>query len=287
MNKFSVKYKNNVLAVDFQGVKKGWEQWMLWSSDRHHDNIQCRQDLELKHLKQARDRDALIFDNGDLFCAMQGKYDPSSNMDALLPEDKREDYLDAIVEHAVDFYKPYASNFVLIGQGNHERNIEKRHGTKLTSRLVEGLNKHNGRGVFTGNYGGYVRLQFTIHGTNMTSRNIKYYHGKHASNAPVTRGVIDTARLAVYLPDADFVFTGHSHDTWYVPIRRERVSQKGVIYFDYCHFLRTTTDKDEYGLGEKGFAVEQGRPPKPLGAAWLRFYYEDNTVRCDPMLAVL
>ena len=286
MNKFSVKYKNNVLAVDFKGIKKGWEQWMLWSSDRHHDNIQCRRDLELKHLKQAQEREAMIFDNGDLFCAMQGKYDPRSNMDALRPEDKREDYLDAIVEHAVDFYKPYAPNFILVGEGNHERNIEKRHGVNLIKRLVEGLNK-NGGNVFQGNYGGYVRLQFTIHGTNMTSRNIKYYHGKHASNAPVTRGVIDTARLAVYLPDADFVFTGHSHDTWYVPIRRERVSQAGVIYFDYVHFLRTTTYKDEYQLGEKGFAVEQGRPPKPLGASWLRFYYEDNTIKCDPMLAVL
>ena len=286
MNKYNIAYKNNVLAIDFPNVKKGWEQWMLWSSDRHHDNIQCRHDLELKHLKQAKERDALIFDNGDLFCAMQGKYDPRSNMDALRPEDKREDYLDAIVEHAVDFYKPYSSNFVLIGQGNHERSIEKRHATNLTRRLVEGLNKRDGN-VFMGNYGGYVRLQFTIHGTNMTSRNIKYYHGKNASNAPVTRGVIDTARLSVYLPDADFVFTAHSHDTWYVPIRRERVSQKGVIYFDYVHFLRTTTYKDEYGLGEKGFSVETGKPPKPLGAAWLRFYYEDNTVKCDPMLAVL
>ena len=286
MNKYNVAYKNNVLAIDFPDVKKGWEQWMLWSSDRHHDNVLCRHDLELKHLRQAQERDALIFDNGDLFCAMQGKYDPRSNMDALRPEDKREDYLDAIVEHATDFYKPYAANFVLIGQGNHERNIEKRLGTNLTKRLVEGLSKNNGN-VFMGNYGGWVRLQFTIHGTNMTSRNIKYYHGKHASNAPVTRGVIDTNRLSVYLPDADFVFTGHSHDTWYVPIRRERVSQKGVIYFDYVHFLRTTTYKDEYQLGEKGFAVEQGKPPKPLGAAWLRFYYEDDTIKCDPMLAVL
>ena len=286
MNEFSVKYQNNVLAIDFPNVKKGWEQWMLWSSDRHHDNILCRQDLELKHLKQAQERDALIFDNGDLFCAMQGKYDPRSNMDALRPEDKREDYLDAISEHAIDFYKPFAANFALIGEGNHERSIEKRHGVNLIKRLVDGLNK-NGGNVFQGNYGGWVRLQFTIHGTNMTSRNIKYYHGKHASNAPVTRGVIDTARLAVYLPDADFVFTGHSHDTWYVPIRRERVSQAGVIHFDYVHFLRTTTYKDEYQLGEKGFAVEQGKPPKPLGAAWLRFYYEDNTIRCDPMLAVL
>ena len=286
MNEYNVAYKNNVLAIDFPNVRKGWEQWMLWSSDRHHDNVQCRRDLELKHLKQARERDALIFDNGDLFCAMQGKYDPRSNLDALRPEDKRIDYLDAIIEHAVDFYKPFAANFALIGQGNHEKGILKRLGTNLSKRLVKGLNEEGGN-VFLGNYGGYVRLQFTIYETQQTSRNIKYYHGKHASNAPVTRGVIDTARLAVYMPDADYVFTGHSHDAWHVPIRRERVSQKGVIHFDYIHFLRTTTYKDEYGLGAEGFHVETGKPPKPLGAAWLRFYYEDNTIKCDPMLSVL
>lgn len=286
MNKHSIEFNRNVLTVRFEGISSGWEQWMLWSSDRHHDNVLGRHDLELKHLKKAKERDALIFDNGDLFCAMQGKYDKRSNLDVLRPEDKKGDYLDSIVDHAIDFYKPYAKFFALIGQGNHERSIETHHGTNLTKRLVKGLNRSNGN-VFMGNYGGWVRLQFTIHKTNMTSRNIKYYHGKHASNAPVTRGVIDTARLAVYLPDAHYVFTGHSHDTWHVPIRRERLSQQNVIYFDYVHFLRTTTYKDEYGLGEKGFAVEQGKPPKPLGAAWLRFFYEDNTIQCDPMLSVL
>ena len=61
-----------------------------------------------------------------------------------------------------------------------------------------------------------------------------------------------------------------------------------ILHFDYCHFLRTTTYKDSYQLGEKGFEVEQGKPPKPLGAVWLRFFYDTGgEIGCDPMLALL
>ena len=38
------------------------------------------------------------------------------------------------------------------------------------------------------------------------------------------------------------------------------------------HYIRTGTYKDEYGEGAGGFHIERGRPPKPLGAVWLRFY---------------
>jgi len=46
----------------------------LLRSDVHHDNPKCNQDLERKHLDEAIEYDAPIIDNGDLFCAMQGKW---------------------------------------------------------------------------------------------------------------------------------------------------------------------------------------------------------------------
>jgi hypothetical protein len=35
--------------------------------------------MEKRHLELARKRNAVIIDGGDLFCAMQGKYDPRSD----------------------------------------------------------------------------------------------------------------------------------------------------------------------------------------------------------------
>lgn len=81
-----------VVSVYFDDVQAGWEQWVMLSSDRHHDNIHCDRRLERRHLEQAAARSALIVDAGDLFCAMQGKYDPRSSMDDIRPEDVGADF---------------------------------------------------------------------------------------------------------------------------------------------------------------------------------------------------
>ena len=103
-----------VVSVYFDDVQAGWEQWVMLSSDRHHDNIHCDRRLERRHLEQAAARSALIVDAGDLFCAMQGKYDPRSSMDDIRSEDVGEDYLDRIVTHAAQDYGPFAENWLVI-----------------------------------------------------------------------------------------------------------------------------------------------------------------------------
>ena len=273
-----------MLEVRFDRISKGWEQWVFMSSDRHHDNIHCDQKFEKMQLEQVKERDALIVDTGDLFCAMQGKYDPRSSLDELREEDKREDYLDAIVEHAVHFYQPYAKHFLLVGRGNHETNIRKRHGTDLTSNLVYGLNRASGNAV-PGGYGGWIRFMFTVHKTVMQSKKYRYYHGT-GGGAPVTRGVIQTNRQAVYLPDADIVHTGHNHHSYIVPIKRERLSDMGQIKNDVVYYVRTPGYKDEWGDGFGGFAVEKGHGPRPIGGCWLRFYVEGSEIFSDATLAI-
>ncbi len=275
-----VKARGNVLSLYFEDIAAGWEQWVLLSADRHHDNVYCDRGLEHKHLEQARQRGAGILDFGDLFCAMQGKYDPRSNMDDIREEDVGQDYLDRIVTHAAEDYGGYARYWWLIGRGNHETNIRKRHGTDLTSNLVHRLNADYDGNCHVGGYGGWVRFMFTVHGTNCQSYRLKYHHGA-GGGGPVTRGVIQTNRQAVYLPDADFVVNGHTHDSWYVPIARERLSNRGVVYQDLIRFIRVPGYKNEYNDGSKGFHIEKWGPPKPLGAAWLRFYVDPHKSRVE------
>jgi len=264
----------NVLTVRFKKVSKGWEQWVLLRSDAHHDNIHCNRDLETAHLKKAKERGALIIDAGDLFCAMQGKYDPRSSMDDLRPEDKGEDYLDRIVRHAAEDYGPFAKNFLVIGKGNHETNIRKRHGTDLTSNLVHRLNSDYSGACHVGYYGGWVRFKFQIHKTKSTSKTLKYFHGKSTS-APVTKGVIQTARQAAYLEGANVVLNGHNHEAYVVPRRREFLSDQGKVAFDITWFVRTPGYKDGYGDGAEGFEVEK-LEPKPMGCVWLRLAFENT-----------
>lgn len=268
----------SVLTLKFDKIKSGWEQYVLLRADAHHDNIHCNRALEKEHLEEAKDRNAVIADFGDLFCAMQGKYDPRSSMDDIRSEDVGQDYLDLIVKHAAEFYGPYAKNFALIGKGNHELNIRKRHGTDLTSNLVHRLNSNHSGNVQIGGVGGWIRFLFKGH--RAYSVNLKYHHGA-GGGGPVTRGVIQTARQAVYLPDADIVVNGHTHDGWILSRARERLSERGQISKDLLWFGRTPGYKDEYSDGFEGFHNEQWRDPRPQGALWLRFWFKNHNIEYE------
>ena len=280
-NHSKIQNSPGILTIRFEDVSAGWDQWILTSSDRHHDNVLCDRELEIKHLQKALERDALILDFGDLFCAMQGKWDKRSRMDNIRKEDVGVNYLDLIVDHAADDYKDYAKNWALLARGNHECAILNHHGTDLTSNLCHRLNVLGGN-VYTGGIGGWVRFQFVINKTKHKTINLKYHHGASKNpDAQVTRGVIQTNRQAVYEPDAQIVVNGHSHDAYTVPIARERMSDMGVQYRDLCWFIRTPGYKNEFGDGSVGWANEQQKPPKPLGCIWLHFSYpkgRDDTI---------
>ncbi len=269
----------NVLTVRMD-VSTGWEQWFLLTTDVHWDNPKCDQKLHTKHLEQAVDRGAGVIDNGDWFCAMQGKYDKRSDKSAMRPEHQRGDYLDSLVRTSADYLAPYADHLILCGQGNHETGVLKAHETNLTERLVERLNIGRKSKTYLGGYGGWVRFLFKVYKTQCESRVLHHFHGT-GGGGPVTRGVIQTNRMAVFNPDADVVFTGHTHDEWCVPIARQRISSAGVPFHDEQIHVRAPGYKDAWGDGNGGWEVEKMLGPKPKGAAWLRFFYEDKTIKVD------
>lgn len=282
----------NVVKVLFPYVYAGWEQWILLVGDRHFDSVDTDRKLQLAHLEMARERNAFIVEVGDTFDAMQGKFDPRRDYDSLRPEYKSRDYLDVIVKDAAQFLGPYADCFLVFGRGNHESSVLKTANVDLINNLVHRLNSDHGGNVQPGGYGGWIKFIFKIGGTQSVSQNMKYHHGS-GGGGPVTRGVIQTNRQAVYLPDADIVINGHTHDEWYVPIARERLSNMGVVYQDIQHHIRLTTYKDEYKDGFDGFHVERWGPPKPKGVAWLRFYcakqrseHGNNSIKVDVTLDV-
>ena len=250
------------------------EQWFLVQSDNHHDAVTCNRQLEKRHLDEAKSRGALIFMTGDFFDAMQGRFDPRRSMDALRPEYRVQNYFDVVPEDAAKFLAPYAENIVLIGKGNHESSILKNNNVDLTDRLVSALNRAGGHAV-TGGYGGWLRVMVSHTGKQRGSVKIRYFHGA-GGEAPVTRGTIQTNRQSVYWPDADVVINGHSHNAYEIPITRERISNKGNMFYDVCYHIRVPGYQMAYGDGSGGWEVERGGVPKPVGAYWLRVYWVTN-----------
>ena len=266
----------SVVRVSMTAKKTvGWERWFLLSSDRHHDNAHTDHGMERRHLQEALEKQAGIVDAGDLHCAMQGKFDPRQDRSALREEYQGGDYLDALVRESAKFYQPYAKNWIVIGRGNHEQSILRRHETDLTERTAQAIKMLEPESpVVAGGYGGWVIFRVT-RGKNTHIVRLKYFHGA-GGGGPVTRGVIQTNRMAVYLPDADIILTGHTHDTWLVPIARERCTARGRLAHDEQVHIRAGTYKDEYQDGYSGWHVETMKPPKPMGAWWLRFYFTDR-----------
>jgi len=270
------KLSKNVIEMRIDLVRNfDWEQWVLLRSDVHHDNPKCNQALEKKHLDEALEYDAPIIDNGDLFCAMQGKWDKRSDKNSLRDEHQGNNYFDLLVDTAAEFYKPYVSQWAVLGRGNHETAITSRHETDLTDRLAAKLRSF-GSNVESSGYGGWVIFRFIDHnqaGGSAAQKDQKmlyHYHGTGGGGF-VTRGVIQTNRIAVFTPDADIVLTGHTHDEWCVTIPRQRCSARGVLYHDEQLHVRAPGYKDAWGEGASGWEVEKMLGPKALGSAWLRF----------------
>ena len=77
-------------------------------SDIHWDNPKCDRKMLKAHLEYCKDNQIPIFINGDFFCLMMGKYDPRRNKQDILPEHNKANYLDAVIETAVEWWSPYA-----------------------------------------------------------------------------------------------------------------------------------------------------------------------------------
>ena len=260
--------EGNVVHVQCDIKGEQWEQHFLLRSDAHHDNPKSDRSLELKHLQEAVGYDAGVIDCGDLFCAMQGKYDKRSSKSDIRPEHQAGDYLDRLVRCAADVYEPFASSFVCIGDGNHETSIRDRMETDLNERLCATLSDRTGVHVHHSGYTGWVVFHFT-QGTERSRKVLWYTHG-YGGGGPVTQDTIQAQRQRAYIR-ADIICSGHTHDQW-----AQFNTVLGINHNGFPERLEVTnvklgTYKDDYGDGKKSWPVQKGMPPKPLGQQWLTF----------------
>jgi hypothetical protein len=205
-----------VVRVEVDASAKGFEWWVLLSSDRHHDNAYCNQKAEKAHLDLAKERGAGIIDIGDLFDAMNSRPDPRGDRSQVRPENFANNYFDTLVDCAADFYAPYCENWLLLSPGNHETAALQHHGTNLSDRLADGMRLRSGaeRGPMVGTYQGWVALQFKWGVRNSQTYKIRYTHG-YGGGGPATKDTIQAQRQLAYLENCDFLLSGHcfSEDT--------------------------------------------------------------------------
>ena len=260
--------------IDYSGGNT--EHLLFVTSDLHIDSVNCNRNRLVDDLTEAKNRNAKILIFGDIFDAMQGRFDPRRSLDELRPEYRRQDYYDFVVKDTARLLAPFAQNIMLLTPGNHETAVLKNASISLIDRLVYSLNMEHGGQVMQGGYGGWVRFLLS-RGTQggRFSVKMKYHHG-FGGDSPATKGIGHANRQQVYIKDADIILNGHNHNAYYVPVISETISDAGKLVFHTTHHVRTPGYKQDYGDGSNGWTVEKGMVPKPLGGAFIRLKVEEN-----------
>jgi hypothetical protein len=266
---------SNVHVLRFERMKANTEYRILWLADLHWDNPKCDRGMLKRHMDEALEHDAPIVVVGDLFCAMQGKYDRRSNKSDVRPEHQSGDYLDKLVDTAAEWFKPYSQHLVLIGQGNHESSIRERHETCLLDRLAYKLRADGGL-TRTGGYDGWLRVRLDSNGHKDSW--VGYYHHGAGGGGPVTKGIIDFNRLTEQVV-ADFFVMGHVHRSMTVENVVRKLNDVNRVEIVERDYVRLSTYKEEASSGH-GFATERMMGSRPLGGKWLiiRSHYEGKRV---------
>ncbi len=241
------------------------QMWMLQISDVHYDSTKCDRELLTRHLKQAEERNAFVMINGDFFDVMQGKYDPRRTYDNIRPEYKGGNYLDLVVNDAVEYLSKFNLTY-FIAEGNHESNIRERQGTDLIDRLVMGV-KMNGGDIERGLYKGWIVYSLTGGGNGV--KYTQHYHHGYGGNAPRSKGVLKVDLNMKAYPDADLLTRGHDHNKWSMPQTVERLRGKGMKMYRVKQRVDNLQTGSYKKLGDAGWAVEKGFQEPVLGGWWV------------------
>lgn len=253
-------------------------------SDIHWDNPKCDRATLKKHLDYCLKHKIPVLINGDFFCLMQGRYDPRRNKKDIRPEHNTHDYLDAVINTAVDWWKPYAPILALISYGNHETGIIKNLETDPLQRFVDALNRETGANIQTGGYGGWIIIRQNMGGGRNATTTIKYFHGSGGGGV-VTKGAINLTRALELYEGFDVFTMGHIHENSARNDVRDTIRNTPKLGYELIqkqiHLMITGTYKEEYQAGDFGWHVERGAPPKPIGGRLLNIhlYLEGNNIK--------
>lgn len=238
----------------------------LLISDIHWDSVHCDRRMLKRTLDEALQRGAGILIGGDLFDAMCGVGDRRGGKGELREELAGSNYLDLLVDGAVEWFYPYRENIVMVGKGNHDTSIIKYHETDLVARFCRDL------GVQRMGYSCMVEFFFERPtGGNRKSFEMFYHHG-FGGGGKVTKGVNQHQGRSAE-NNADIFWSGHHHNVTNVESMKRylaKVGEKREIRERPEVHLATGSFKNSPDM-EGGWETEKGMGAKPKGGYWLRF----------------
>jgi predicted phosphodiesterase len=265
--KWSIRQTDpHAYKLEFDGIRPNDRSKVMLLSDLHWDSAQCNRDLLKRDLEEAKKEGIPVLLIGDTFDIMQGKFDKRKSAKSLRPEHQTDNYIDTVIDDAIDWFEPYKDVIALVSKGNHETSWEKYHDTDVCSRFVAGLKRAKSP-VLLGKYWGFVQANLVENPKNRVSKTIFFHHGA-GGGGEITRGLIDNSRTrGMYI--ADVYISGHIHRRNLDENIVYGINNSGVVCSRQQLFLRSST----YKIEDDGYHAEKGRGPRPLGGWWLELRY--------------
>jgi len=269
--KIDLKHRKNIIEIVFHTDKTKEEIPVLLISDVHLDNSKTRRDILTEHLKEIEKRNGLVISGGDLMDLMQGKNDRRSNKSSLMDIHKIA-YIDDVIEDTAEFLSQFDLSYVLL-DGNHETAVLNRLETDPTRRLSKMLESKNINCTY-GRYQNFIKFIFKEKNRTKKTFNLAFHHG--AWGGKITKGVLSVIRYSSIYPDAECIWSGHTHDGWYVAHNQFKLDSSGNLKQRLQHHIKTGTYKDEFTKGQ-GWATEKLVMPSTCGGFIMNLQYERNS----------
>ena len=176
-------------------------------SDGHIDNPNFDEPTFLADAHYCLEDQRYMLFGGDLFDAII-RTDQKRAVNSLL--EKGDNQLNMKLDKAYELLKPFQSQILFFGRGNHEESILKYNGVDMLEMLAKILNAGQKHKIVVGNYANFIRFNFKdARGKSVAHYDIYQHHGMGGS-APVTKGMIDFNRIAKGV-NADLIWIGHKH----------------------------------------------------------------------------
>jgi UDP-2,3-diacylglucosamine pyrophosphatase LpxH len=250
----------------------------LFASDLHIGASRCDESLIRADLEWAKEHNARVFFNGDVFDAIwpsdRKRYGPTVLARGLRNADA---VMNTALDYATKLLAPYAALIHMIGVGNHESKTVKYHSTDLTALLIERLQAEArkevpGHTIHHGGYTGVIVQRFRRKGNSSVPLQVFYHHGFGAT-ARVTKGLISFARVAAWVESVDVIWLGHLHHRLAVPaatirppMSGDRLVTRPVYHIQSGAYSGDDPPQlDEGGCYQPDYVTEQGYGPSGRG----------------------
>lgn len=266
-----------IYGLTIRQPKKLDREWyyIKLMSDLHIGADSTNKKHVIADLEDAKERGARILLGGDVFDGIMSKdfkrYEPEVIDKAIRG---RNDIINASIDLAADFLKPYADLIDAIGEGNHETAVRRHHNINLIPFLLERLSTPEHRVQFMG-YKAHIQYIFNTPNRSGTTQSfrIAYFHGAGGA-APVTKGAIPINRLISESDNCNVVWMGHIHSQLVAPELKLRQSPRtGEIEGYEVRGVVTGSYLDSI---DNSYGIEKGHRAQPHGGAMVKFRWEGS-----------